>query len=76
MGYWRPSSRAAFQSDQLKAPLCCHTFRATGIIAYLKNGGQLELAQRMANHESARATGLYDRRNDEVSLDEIERILI
>ncbi len=56
--------------------ICCHTFRATGITAYLKNGGQLELAQRMANHESARTTGLYDRRNDEVSLDEIERILI
>ncbi len=56
--------------------VCCHTFRATGITAYLKNGGQLELAQRMANHESARTTGLYDRRNDEVSLDEIERITI
>ncbi len=54
----------------------CHTFRATGITAYLKNGGQLELAQRMANHESARTTGLYDRRNNEVSLDEVERIQI
>ena len=41
--------------------ICCHTFRATGITAYLKNGGQLELAQRMANHESARTTGLYDK---------------
>ncbi|MGE3844820.1 MAG: tyrosine-type recombinase/integrase [Vicinamibacterales bacterium] len=56
--------------------ICCHTFRATGITTYLKNGGQLELAQRMANHESARTTGLYDRRNDDVSLDEIERIQI
>lgn len=56
--------------------ICCHTFRATGITTYLKNGGQLELAQRMANHESARTTGLYDRRSDEVSLDEIERIQI
>lgn len=56
--------------------VCCHTFRATGITTYLKNGGKLELAQQMANHESARTTGLYDRRGDQVSLDEVERILI
>ena len=54
----------------------CHTFRATGITEYLRNGGKLEIAQQMANHESARTTGLYDRRNDHVSLDEVERILI
>lgn len=53
-----------------------HSFRATGITAYLKNGGKLELAQQMAAHESARTTGLYDRRNDDISLDEVERILI
>jgi len=49
-------------------------FRATGITTYLKNGGKLEIAQQMASHESARTTGLYDRRSDEVSLDEVERI--
>ena len=54
----------------------CHTFRATGITTYLKNGGTLEHAQKLACHKSARTTGLYDRRDDEVSLDEIERILI
>ena len=54
----------------------CHSFRATGITEYLKNGGKLEVAQQMANHESARTTGLYDRRNDQVSLDEVERIVI
>ncbi len=53
-----------------------HSFRATGITEYLKNGGKLEIAQQMANHESARTTGLYDRRNDEIALDEVERILI
>ena len=53
-----------------------HTFRATGITAYLKNGGTLEKAAMIANHASTRTTQLYDRRNDEVSLDEIERILI
>ena len=54
--------------------ICCHSFRATGITAYLKNGGRLEIAQRMAGHESARTTGLYDRRGDEIALDEVERI--
>jgi hypothetical protein len=49
-------------------------FRATGITAYLKNGGKLEIAQQMAAHESTRTTGLYDRRSDEISLDEVERI--
>ncbi|MBX3325628.1 MAG: tyrosine-type recombinase/integrase [Nitrospira sp.] len=53
-----------------------HSFRATGITEYLRNGGKLEVAQQMANHESARTTGLYDRRTDQVSLDEVERIVI
>jgi site-specific recombinase XerD len=53
-----------------------HSFRATGITAYLKNGGTLEKAAAMANHASTRTTQLYDRRNDDVSLDEIERVVI
>jgi site-specific recombinase XerD len=53
-----------------------HTFRATGITAYLKNGGSLEMAQHIANHESPRTTKLYDRRVEDISLDEVERILI
>jgi integrase len=53
-----------------------HSFRATGITAYLKNGGTVEKAAAMANHASTRTTQLYDRRRDEVSLDEIERIVI
>lgn len=55
---------------------CCHSFRATGITTYLENGGRLEHAQRIAAHESARTTKLYDRTSDAVSLDEIERIAI
>ena len=43
-----------------------HTFRATGITAYLKNSGKLEVAQHIANHESPRTTKLYDRRQDEI----------
>ncbi|MDN7820897.1 tyrosine-type recombinase/integrase [Burkholderia vietnamiensis] len=51
-----------------------HTFRATGITAYLANGGTLENAAAMANHASTRTTQLYDRRDDAISLDEVERI--
>jgi site-specific recombinase XerD len=53
-----------------------HSFRATGITQYLKNGGRREIAQQMAAHESPRTTALYDRRDDEVAVDEVERILI
>jgi site-specific recombinase XerD len=53
-----------------------HTFRATGITAYLKNGGTLEKAAAMANHASTRTTQLYDRRGDGVTLDEVERVAI
>lgn len=41
-----------------------HTFRATGITAYFKNGGTLENAAAMANHASTRTTQLYDRRSE------------
>src|SRR5271166_4402675 len=54
----------------------CHTFRATGITVYLLNGGLLEYAQQMAAHESARTTKIYDRRNDQVTLDQVERIVL
>ena len=53
-----------------------HSFRATGITAYLKNGGTLENAAAMANHASTRTTQLYDRRRDEISLGEVERIRV
>jgi integrase len=53
-----------------------HTFRATGITAYLKAGGTLENAAAMANHASTRTTQLYDRRRDDISLDEVERIRV
>jgi integrase/recombinase XerD len=52
----------------------CHTFRATGITDYLTNGGRIEVAQRMAGHSNAKTTGLYDRRNDDISVGEVERI--
>lgn len=67
--------RRAKQAE-VSEEMCCHTFRATGITAYLDNGGTLEHAQRIAAHESARTTKLYDRTGDEVSLDEIEKVQI
>ena len=60
----------------IETAIGCHTFRATGITNYLVNGGTLEKAQVLANHESARTTKLYDRRDDKLSLDEVERITI
>jgi integrase/recombinase XerD len=59
----------------LRTKVSCHSFRATVITTYLQNGGKLEVAQAMAGHESARTTGLYDRRNDSVALDEVERVV-
>jgi len=56
--------------------ICCHTFRATGITAFLEAGGTIENAQAIAAHESPRTTKLYDRTQDVISLDEIERIRI
>ncbi len=55
---------------------CCHTFRATGITAYLEEGGTIEKAQHIACHESPKTTKLYDRTSDAIDLDEIERIRI
>ncbi|MGA2335639.1 MAG: tyrosine-type recombinase/integrase [Terriglobales bacterium] len=60
----------------IKTRIGNHTFRATRITAYLENRGKVEIAQHIANHESSRTTKLYDRRQDEISLDEVERISI
>lgn len=56
--------------------VCNHIFRATGITSYLENGGTIEKAQQIAAHESPKTTKLYDRSNDQITLDEIERIAI
>jgi len=69
-GRWCAGARQA----GLTTRVCNHSFRATGITAYLKNRGTLEKAAGMANHSSTRTTQLYDRRSDEVTLDEVERV--
>jgi len=68
--------RRRAQSAGIATAIGNHTFRATGITAYLKNGGTLENAAAMANHASTRTTQLYDRRRDDISLDEVERICL
>lgn len=72
---WQMIRRRA-KAANIVTPLCNHSFRGTGITTYLKNGGTLEKAQQMAAHESPRTTKLYDRTHDEISLDEIEKIII
>jgi integrase len=64
------------RAGRLNIDLCCHSFRATGITAYLHNGGTLENAQIMAAHKSPRTTKLYDRTNDKIMLEEVQRIVI
>jgi site-specific recombinase XerD len=70
---WRMIRRRAVAAG-IMAPIGNHTFRATGITAYLGNGGTLEHAQSMAAHESPRTTKLYDRTQDRLTQDEVERI--
>jgi integrase/recombinase XerD len=70
---WRMIRRRTADAG-IKTEIGCHSFRATGITNYLENGGTLEKAQQMAAHSSARTTKLYDRRNDQLTLDEVERI--
>jgi integrase len=76
----RDNARAMIKRRAVAARLservCCHTFRATAITAYEEAGGTIEKAQQIAAHESPKTTKLYDRTNDQITLDEIERICI
>jgi site-specific recombinase XerD len=72
---WRMVRKRALAAG-IMAPIGNHSFRATGITAYLANGGTLEHAQSMAAHESPRTTKLYDRTKERLTQDEIERILM
>ena len=70
---WRMVQRRVRDAG-IPTAVCNHTFRATGITAYLDNGGALEHAQSMAAHESPRTTKLYDRTQERLTQDEVERI--
>ncbi len=72
---WRMIRRRAILAN-IKTRIGCHSFRATGITNYLEHKGTLEKAQQMASHASPRTTKLYDRTNDQITLDEVEKIVI
>ena len=58
----------------IKTKVCNHSFRAGGLTNYMLNGGRLEIAQKMAGHESIKTTSIYDRRADVITAEEVERI--
>jgi integrase len=66
---WKMVRRRA-KAAGITTEVCNHTFRGTGITAYLENGSTLEKARQMAAHASTHTTQLYDRREDRVTLDE------
>jgi len=64
------------QAAGITAKIGNHTFRATGITAYLNSGGALENAAALAHHSSTRTTQRYDRERNATTQDDIERIKI
>lgn len=58
----------------IETAIGCRTFRATRITDYLTKGGRIKVAQCMAGRSNAKAKGLYDRRKDDISVGEVERI--
>jgi integrase len=72
---WRRVRKRGLAAGIL-APIGNHSFRATGITAYLSKGGALEHAQAMAAHKSSRTTKLYDRTKERLTQDEVERIVM
>jgi site-specific recombinase XerD len=72
---WRMIRRRVAKAG-IKTRIGCHSFRATGITNYLEHKGTLEKAQQMASHSSPRTTKLYDRTNDRITLDEVEKITL
>ena len=70
---WR-MIRSRVKKAGIKSRIGCHSFLATGITNYMEHDGTLEKVQQMAAHASPRTTKLYDRTNDQVSLDEVEKI--
>ncbi|MBW4528522.1 MAG: tyrosine-type recombinase/integrase [Phormidium tanganyikae FI6-MK23] len=70
---WAMIKRRA-EDTGVNTDACNHTFRASGITNYLRNGGSRDNAQKIAAHSDVRTTALYDRRDESISLDEIERI--
>lgn len=58
---WRVELAAAGAAG-IENSVSPHSVRATGIAAFLENGGMQEIAQRIAAYAGSRTTRLYDRR--------------
>ena len=63
-------------TSALPATTCCHTFRAMDHGVPVRTGGRSSTRSGSPGHASPKATKLYDRTADAVSLDEIERMVI
>jgi integrase/recombinase XerD len=72
---YRMVRRRAIEAG-VSAPVSCHSFRATGITVYLENNGALETAQKIAAHESLARGSSTIRTDDQLTLDEIEKISV
>jgi site-specific recombinase XerD len=70
---WRMLQRRA-KAAGVTTAVCNHSWRASGITVFLDNGGAIEMAQYMAGHADPRTTRLYDRRRQQVTRGEVERI--
>jgi site-specific recombinase XerD len=70
---WRMLQRRAKKAGVTTA-ICNHSWRASGITVFLENGGAIEMAQYMAGHADPRTTKLYDRRRQQITRGEVERI--
>jgi site-specific recombinase XerD len=55
---------------------CCHTFRATAITEFVRNGGSVENARKLAAHASCRTTNMYVRIDEEMKQEEVERVRV
>jgi len=55
---------------------CCHRFRVTRTGVNLQDDGSLHTSQAVVPLKLPRTTKLYDRRQDRLTLDEVERIPI
>jgi hypothetical protein len=60
----------------IKTRLGCHRFRAIGIANSPEHKGTPEKARQIAAPESPKTTKPYGRTEDQIGLDEIERISI
>ncbi len=74
--YGAGSGGASGAKAGIKTRIGCHSFRATGITNYLEHRSTQRKAQQMAAYASPRTTKLYDRTNDQVTLDEMEKITL